>query len=94
MKQLSAKKLNHTLTKRVISLHQEGYTDDFLPVNAEKLRCLQNGESFAIRDLQVNLIDCDYDRLTHTYQYIHTIDTEVGQRGLLVTNGIFTLPAR
>ncbi|HVW95848.1 MAG TPA: hypothetical protein VHA56_07755 [Mucilaginibacter sp.] len=91
MKQPSLRKLNCKLTKRVIALHQKGYTDDFLPVNSEKIKCVQNGESFAIQDLFVKLIDCSYDRLTHTYQYIHTIDTQAGCRGLLVMNGILKL---
>lgn len=94
MIQPSTKKLNRTLTDWVISLHQRGYTDDFVPVNAEKVQCLQDGENFAIRDLRVNLVDCGYDLLTHTYQYIHTIDTQVGYRGLLITNGILTVHAQ
>jgi hypothetical protein len=91
MNQLPIKKLNRTLTNWVISLHQKGYTDDFLPLGSEKLQCVQNGESFAIQDLRVRLIDCGYDLLTRTYQYIHTIDTQVGYRGLLITNGILPL---
>lgn len=91
MKQQTFKKLNHTLTNWVISLHQKGYTDDFLPINGEEVQCAQNGESFALKDLRVNLIDCGYDLLTRTYQYIHTIDTQVGYRGLLITNGILAL---
>jgi hypothetical protein len=91
MKRQLIRKLNCTLTKWVISLHQKGYTNDFLPVNTEKLKCVQSGETFAIGDLQVKLIDCEYDLLTHNYQYIHTIDTMVGYKGLLVTNGILKL---
>ena len=93
MKQQHLKKLNHRLTNRVISLHQEGYTDDFLPVNEQNIECLQNGERFSIRELSISLVDCSYDLLTRTYQYIHTIDTQVGCKGLLITNGILTLTA-
>ncbi|WP_175404064.1 hypothetical protein [Mucilaginibacter sp. PPCGB 2223] len=75
----------------MIRLHQIGYTDDFLAVNRDKLQCVQSGENFAISDLHVKLIDCGYDLLTRTYQYIHTIDTQVGYRGLLITNGILRL---
>ena len=88
MKQQPLKKLNRKLTDWVISLHQRGYTDDFLPVNADNLQCVQNGESFALRDLRVSLVDCSFDLLTRTYQYIHTIETQVGYRGLLIINGI------
>jgi hypothetical protein len=91
MKQQPLKKLNSALTNWVISLHQIGYTDDFLPLNGREVQCVQNGESFAIKNLRVNLIDCNYDQLTRSYQYIHTIDTGVGYRGLLITNGILGL---
>jgi len=91
MKQYQLIKLNRTLTKWVISLHQEGYTDDFLTVNKQSIQCVQSGEKFDLCDLRVKLIDCGYDLLTHTYQYIHTIDTQIGYRGLLITNGILPL---
>jgi hypothetical protein len=91
MKQQSLRKLNPTLTNWVISLHQKEYTDDFLSITPEKLQCVQNGESFAITDLRINLVDCSYDLFTQSYQYIHTIDTQVGCRGLLIMNGILPL---
>src|SRR5215216_2930174 len=91
MKKQSLKKLNTALTNWVINLHQIGYINDFLPLNSGEVQCAQNGENFAIKDLRVNLIDCSYDLLTRSYQYIHTIDTQVGYRGLLITNGILGL---
>jgi hypothetical protein len=91
MKQSPLKKMNSALTNFVISLYQIGYTDDFLPLNGREIQCLQSGESFAIKDLRVNLVDCNNDRLTRSYQYIHTIDTGIGYRGLLITNGILGL---
>ena len=91
MKQPQVIKINRRLTNWVINLHQNGYIDDFLTVNKDRVQCLQNGESFALCHLQVSLVHCCYDLLTHTYQYIHTIDTQVGCRGLLVTNGILPL---
>lgn len=91
MKTHPLRKMNADLTNWVINLHQIGYTDDFLPLNGSEVKCVQSGESFALNDLRVKLVDCAYDLLTHTYQYIHTIDTQVGYRGLLITNGILKL---
>jgi hypothetical protein len=91
MKKHSLKKLNSSLTNWVIRLHQIGYTDDFLPLKSGEVQCAQNGENFAIKDLRVSLIDCSYDMLTGSCQYIHTIDTQVGYRGLLITNRILGL---
>jgi hypothetical protein len=91
MKKQPLKKMNTALTNWVISLHQNGYTDDFLPLNNGEVQCVQNGQNFAIKDVWVNLVDCNYNLLIRSYQYIHTIDTQVGYRGLLTTNGILGL---
>lgn len=91
MKQHQLVKLNRNLTNWVINLHQEGYTDDFLPVDTKSIQCVQSGESFALCHLHIRLIACGYDLLTRNYQYIHTIDTQIGYRGLLITNGILPL---
>jgi hypothetical protein len=84
-------KLNSSLTRHVINLHQLGYCDDFIPTDSCCVQCLQNGERFALHSVQVRLINCVYDSLKHTCQYIHTIDTEMGCRGLLITDGILLL---
>ncbi|OOQ59774.1 hypothetical protein [Mucilaginibacter pedocola] len=93
MEQYQTKKVNSCLTRRVIGLHQAGYTEDFYVATNGNIRCLQNGECFNLDALQICLVDCDYDLLTNTYKYIHTIDTETGCRGLLVINGILPLSA-
>ncbi len=87
-------RLNSSLTRKVISLHQNGYTTDFFRINKEQLQCLQTGEMFRIGELQIYLIDCEYDLLTQSYQYIHTVETEIGYSGLLITNGIMPLNKR
>lgn len=71
MKKQPLKKLNSTLTNWVISLHQIGCTNDFLPLNRREIQCMRTGESFAIKELQINLIDCNYDRLTRMSVYPH-----------------------
>jgi len=88
------KQLNRCITKQVISLHHNGYTSDFLRIGKEQVQCLQTGELFLLSGLQICLIDCAYDLLTQSYQYIHTIETEIGYRGLLVTNGIMPITTR
>jgi len=91
MKKQSLKKKNESLTNWVIILHQTGYINDFFPFNNGEVQCVQNGENFPIKDLRVILIDCCYDLLTRSFRYIHTIDTEAGYRGLLITNRIVGL---
>jgi len=87
-------RLNSSLTRKVISLHQNGYTTDFFRINNDQLQCLQTCETFRLSELQIYLIDCEYDLLTQSYQYIHTIETEIGYCGLLITNGIMPLNNR
>ncbi|WP_162996334.1 hypothetical protein [Mucilaginibacter celer] len=82
------KKMNRTLTKWVIDLHGKGYTDDFLQVNNQRLRCIQNSEDFPITDLNIKVIDQGFDQLTQTYKYIHTIETMDGGKGLLVVEDV------
>jgi hypothetical protein len=83
-------KLNNTLTNRVIDLHDQGYTDDFLSVKNERFVCLQNSEDFSLADLNIKVIDQGFDQFSQTYKYIHTIETVNGSKGLLVADLIFT----
>lgn len=83
-------KLNSTLTSRVIDLHDQGYTDDFLPVKDECFLCLQNSENFSLTDLNIQLIDEGFDQLSKTYKYIHTIETTNGNKGLLIGELLLT----
>ncbi|TSD63028.1 hypothetical protein FFF34_018955 [Inquilinus sp. KBS0705] len=92
MKALKGKTLNHTITSRVIDLHNQGYTDDFLPVNNYTLLCLQNSVNFGFDDLHIKVIDQGFDQLTKSYKYIHTIETSHGEKGLLITDFICTAP--
>jgi hypothetical protein len=92
MKAIKSKKLNHALTSRVIDLHNQGYTDDFLPSQDQTFVCLQNSENFTADDLSIKVIDQGFDQLTKTYKYIHTIETSNGSKGLLITDFICTTP--
>lgn len=82
----SARKLNNTLTKRVIDLHHQGYTYDFMPMQDQGFLCLQDSEHFALNDLSIELIDEGFDQLTKTHKYIHIIETSNGSKGLLVSD--------
>lgn len=85
----SKKRLSDALTNRVIDLHDQGYTDDFLSIEDERFLCLQNSEDFSLADLNIKVIDEGFDQLSNTYKYIHTIETTNGEKGLLVTDMVF-----
>lgn len=82
--------LNRSLTQRVIELHNDGYDQDFLMTGGQHLLCLQNNEDFLLRDVYIKVIDQAYDQLTKSFKYIHSIDTPNGEKGVLVTDTIYT----
>ena len=86
----TARKLNNALTRRVIDLHDRGYTNDFLPTTDNKFLCIQDSEDFSAGELDIKVIDQQFDQLTKTYKYIHTIETINGSKGLLVIDFICT----
>ncbi len=77
------KLLNNALTSMVMNLHDQGYTNDFLPVKDEQFFCIQDCESYSMADLNIRAIDQGFDQLTNSYKYIHTIETCNGSKGLL-----------
>ena len=85
----NCRKLNCSLTKRVIELHSKGYDYDFLLLGNQHLLCLQNNSNFKVADVNISVIDQGYDQLSHTFKYVHTIDTGNGERGVLIVEGIF-----
>ena len=86
----TARKLNNALTRRVIELHSKGYTDDYMPTADHKLQCMQDSLDFAVEDLDIQIIDQQFDQLSNSYKYIHTIETINGSKGLMITDFICT----
>lgn len=85
----NTRKLNYSLTRRVIELHRKGYDYDFLLLADQQLLCLQNNSNFKVADVSISVIDQGYDQLSRTFKYVHTIDTGNGERGVLIAEGIF-----
>jgi hypothetical protein len=79
------KKIENSVAKAVISLHQKGYSYDFKMIGDEYLLCIQNNRTFTFDELVINFIDEYYDSLSSAYRFIHTIETECGISGLIVT---------
>ncbi|OOQ60337.1 hypothetical protein [Mucilaginibacter pedocola] len=76
------------LIRRVTELHQLGYGFDFsLNINKQIL-CVQNGLAFIQEALSIKLIDQVYDSSSRQFKYIHTVETDTGQKGILLLNHI------
>jgi hypothetical protein len=89
-KQTLKKSVNRHLTQRIIALHQQGWDADFLVWNNNALVNLQKNESYPLHSVDIQLIDLDFDVLSGSFGYIYTIETDWGERGLLIVNAIVT----
>jgi len=82
--------INCCLAKKVIELHGKGYDRDFSLVNDNVLLCVQDNSLFLLSTIQIKVIDQQYDCFSRTFKYIHTIDVDNGEKGLLITDRIVT----
>jgi len=87
------RKLNFSLTKRVIELHAKGYHFDYLILQNGQLLCIQNSLAISLHAVHINVVDQVYDQLSRTFKYIHTIDSGNGEMGVMVTETIVNHPA-
>jgi hypothetical protein len=85
------RKLNSSLTNKVIELHNTGYDHDFQLQGQQQILCLQDNRLFNFDNVLIRLIDQGYDNLSHSFKYLHTIDTGCGQKGILMAGKIATL---
>jgi hypothetical protein len=92
IKQLfKVRKLNSSMTNKVIELHNTGYDHDFQLQGQQHVLCLQDNRLFNCDNVLIRLVDQNYDNLSHSFKYLHTIDTGCGQKGILLTGKIATL---
>jgi len=83
-------KINGSITKKVIELHHIGYIFDFLMVDQEEVICLQDNKHFAKENVNVKVMGQGYDLFSHSFKYIHTIETSCGKWGLLLADKVYT----
>lgn len=83
-------RVNSRLTDKVIQLHNNGFEVDFSLLNKATLVCLQDNRCFYNQQACVRLIDQVFDFISHSYKYIHTVETSCGTKGLLIIEGIYT----
>jgi hypothetical protein len=81
--------INAPITRRVIELQAKGYDCDFYIIDSQ-LVCIQNNQVYPVWAVLVEVIDQVYDYFSRSYKYIHTVDTNQGDKGLIVIEGIIT----
>jgi hypothetical protein len=84
MKLLKSKKRSAMLTRMIISLHAKGYTEEFCIKGTPAMICMVTDPELVIPYYDILLINQVFDELTGRYKYIHAIESESGQRGLLL----------
>jgi hypothetical protein len=82
---------NALLTKKIIALHEQGYEQDFQFAGDDLLICMQTNKYYDLRSVSLRVEDKQYDFLSHSFQYLHTIETGSGEKGILLTAGIMIL---
>jgi len=81
---------NCSLTKKIIRLHSSGYTLDFYIANDDQIICTQDNSRHNFMHVIINVADQCYDVISHSFKYIHTIETPCGHKGLLMADKIYT----
>ncbi len=89
MQNITNPRVNSSLTKRVAQLHNEGYEFDFALNDHKAIICVQNSCSIAHNSFSVKLVDQVFDHLFKSYKYLHLIETDSGEKGILLSSEIY-----
>jgi len=87
---VKAPRINGSITKKIIDLHNVGYVFDFLILDQQEVICLQDNGHFPKENVLVKVMGQGYDLFSHSFKYIHTIETSCGKRGLLLADQVYT----
>lgn len=88
--QLAPGKKNNRITRRVIELHEKGFVMDFHLMERCMFQCTQSSDSFAAEDLTITVIDQVFDQFSKSIKYIHTVETSMGYKGVLLCDQVCT----
>lgn len=85
---IKPRRINIALTRRVTELHSLGYNHDFILSADSRLLCLQSSMFFLKQTATIELIDQVYDCFFQEFKYIYTVESETGEKGILVLRDI------
>ena len=80
------------ITYRVTELHQMGFCFDFCMTSENCLFCVQDNRTYKKEQLSIELVDQGYDQLKGYFQYIHKVETDSGEKGILMLQTIYFNP--
>ena len=82
--------VNTSLTKLIIRLHEQGYTEDFSVALVRKesiILCHENG-SFEMDSFEISMISQFFDILNSQYIYLHAVEAPCGLKGIVLFNAV------
>jgi hypothetical protein len=88
----SPKKVNASITKQVTDLHKRGFGFDFCLTPDNCLYCVQNNHIYKREQICVELVNQGYDKLIGSFRYIHKVETDCGEKGILMLRTIYFNP--
>lgn len=80
------KKINEELTKLIIMMHDQGFSEDFYYDNQDQIVNYQHNEHFLIAEVNINFLGKFADKISKTMKFIYTVITHCGTQGLLFTD--------
>jgi hypothetical protein len=73
------------LSVRIEHLHNMGYSNDYVLTTDRKVSCLQDRSSYCYDQVTMQLIDHVYDDVVQQFCHIHTVSTNDGQKGIILS---------
>jgi len=80
------KTINEELTKLIISMHDQGFSEDFYYDQASHVISYQLNESFPIGEVSIDFLGKFVDNISNVMRFIYTVITHSGAEGLLFTD--------
>jgi hypothetical protein len=90
MSEVLPRRIKSSVTKKIIEMHDKGYVLDFRVSEGPRIVCLQDNVAYNQEWVYIKVIDQFFDRISRQFQYIHTIETTCGRKGLLLDQRLFT----
>lgn len=75
------------LSASIADWHQQGYLKDYMLTKDHRISCLQDDVCYNYHQLALSLVDLIYDNLAGQFYYIHTVCTDDGHKGILLSYG-------
>ncbi|MBD1365413.1 hypothetical protein IDJ77_16485 [Mucilaginibacter sp. ZT4R22] len=81
----NGKIINCLLTRTIIKLHENGFSEDFTEEEGI-YTCIQCNMQFSSSYIQINICDLVFDDFSGRYKYIYTIESYSGLKGVLIAD--------